>query len=123
MSAPSPSSPDEVEPPGFTDRLFAAILAPIVFNISILIVLAVFFRRSRFIGKVIYNDIPLLGSFLLSALVILPALTGLLIGTGRFITLFGHFFYTNMEHEKDARITVAAWACLFLIAYLLSRAM
>jgi hypothetical protein len=117
-------SPEENdEPPSLSDRLFAAVLAPVVFNISVIIVLAVFFRRSRFIGRVLYNDIPLLGNFLLLALAILPALIGLFIGTARFITLLGHFFYTNMEHEKDAVITVAAWACLFLVAYLLSRVM
>lgn len=118
-------SPEENdEPLGLTDRLFAAVLAPVVFNISVIIVLAVFFRRSRFIGRVLYNDIPLLGNFLLLlALVIFPALIGLFIGTARFITLLGHFFYTNMEHERDVLITVTAWACLFLVAFLLSRVM
>lgn len=117
----SPEKDDE--PVSLSDRLFAAVLAPVVFNISVIIVLAVFFRRSRFIGRVLYNDVQLLGGTLLLALVILPALIGLFMGTGRFVTLLGHFFYTNMEHEKDARITVAAWVCLFLVAYLLSRVM
>jgi hypothetical protein len=124
MTVRSRRPPEEDdEPLSISDRLFAAVLAPVAFNISVIIVLAVFFRRSRFIGRFLYNDIPLLGSFLLLALVILPALAGLFMGTARFITLLGHFFYTNMESEKDARITVAAWACLFLVAYLLSRAM
>ena len=124
MTARSRRSPEENdEALSLSDRLLAAVLAPVAFNISVIILLAVLFRRSRFIGKVLYNDIQLLGNFLLLALVILPALTGFFTGTARFITLLGHFFYTNMEHENDARITAAAWACLFLVAYLLLRAM
>lgn len=117
----SPEADDDQ--PGIADRLFAAVLAPIVFNISIVIILATFFRRSRFIGRVLANDIHALGGFLLFALLILPALLGLIVGTSRFITLLGHFFYTNMEHEKDAHITVAVWACMFLVAYVLSHAL
>jgi hypothetical protein len=115
-------SAEDDESPGLTDRLLAAVIAPIVFNFSIIVVLAVFFRRSRGLGRILYSDISLLGSVLFWGLLILPAMIGLLIGTARFATLLGHFFYTNMEHEKDARITVASWACLFLVAYLLSRA-
>lgn len=113
---------EDNEPPGLADRLGAAVLAPIVFNISILIVLSTFFRRSGAIGRILFNHSYFSGSFLWLALALLPALAGYLIGTARFITLLGHFFYTHMEHEKDARVTVAAWGCLFLLAYLISRA-
>lgn len=109
--------------PGLADRLLAAVLAPVVFNFSIIVVLAVFFRRSRGFGRILTHDIALLGNYLLWGLLILPALIGLLIGTSRFATLLGHFFYTNLEHERNSGITVAAWGCLFLVAYLLSSTM
>lgn len=107
---------------GLADRLLAAFLFPVALNISLIILLAVFFRRSRGIGRFLIQDLPMLGSFLLWALLVIPALVGLIIGMDRLIHLFGHLFYTNHESDRNTGITIAAWICLFLAAYLLSRA-
>jgi hypothetical protein len=114
----------EDEHPGLTDRLLAAFLAPVVFNISNLIMVGVLFRRSSpGFGRFLVQDVPKLGSFLLWALLLIPALVGLLIGMDRLIALIGHLFYTHTENERNQAITIAAWVCLLLAAFLLSRAM
>lgn len=113
---------EDEDSPVLADRLLAAFLAPVIFNISNLILLAVFFRRSRGLGRFLAHDVPMLGSLLLWALLLIPALVGLIIGMDRLIELIGHLFYTHLEHERDQRITIAAWLCLLLAAYLLSRA-
>lgn len=104
--------------PSFIDRLLTAILAPIAINISIFIVLSIFFGSS---GARMFNrtrliyQIPI--DFILLIVVLLPALAGFLLGFSKFTTLFGHLFYTNIGDEKDIYKTIGAWVCLFLIAY------
>jgi hypothetical protein len=107
---------------GLTDRLLAAFLAPIVFNLSNLILIAVLFRRARGFGRFLFYDVPMLGSFLLWGLLIIPALIGFLVGMDRLISLIGHLFYTHTESQRNQAITFAAWAGLLLAAFLLSRA-
>lgn len=97
-----------------------AVLAPIVFNISIIFVLATVFRRSRFFGRFLFYQAHWSGSLVLLIAGLLPAIAGFMMGTRLFSTLLGHFFYTNMEHEQDMRKTVVCWIALFAIAYLLS---
>lgn len=104
------------------DRLLIAVLAPIAFNISILIILAAFFRRSRLLGKFLFYQAHWPGLLIFLVAGLLPALAGFLMGSRKFITLFGHFFYTNMEHEKDISKTFACWLGLIGIAYVLSGA-
>lgn len=108
---------------GINDRLLAAFLAPIIFNLSNLILIAVLFRRARGFGRFLFYDVPMLGGFLLWGLLIIPALVGLLIGMDRLISLIGHLFYTNAESERNPAITAAAWGSLLLAAFLLSHAM
>jgi hypothetical protein len=110
----------EEDQPSLGDRLLTAVIAPIAFNLSIIILLAVFFRRSRFIGRILYNQLHAPFSILLIVLVAIPALIGLVIGMSRFITLLGHFFYTNLEHEKNLGITLFVWFCLLLTTYCVS---
>lgn len=103
--------------PSFIDRLLTAILAPIAFGFPIIIVLAVLWgagariiRRHRLIDQVPVD-------LILFIIIVLPAITGFVMGMSRFTMLYGHFFYTNMGNEKDIRKTIVAWGCLFLIAY------
>lgn len=99
-----------------------AFLAPIFFNISIIIVLAVVFRRTRFLGRFLFYQTHWSGALILLIAGLLPALAGFAMGTSRFAILLGHFFYTNMENEKELGITLACWLTLLAIAYLLSGA-
>ncbi|PPD51885.1 MAG: hypothetical protein CTY12_07305 [Methylotenera sp.] len=107
--------------PSFIDRVLTAIIAPIAFNVSIFIFLVLLLGSSgsRILirSQVIYKT-PISLIFILS--VLLPALLGFMMGLSRFTTLFGHFFYTNMGDEKDIFKTIAAWICLFLIAYIIT---
>lgn len=111
----------DVEHPSFIDRLLTAILAPIAFNISIFIVLSMFFGSS---GARMFNRTRLIYQipvdFILIIVVLLPALAGFLLGFSKFVTLFGHLFYTNMGDEKDIYKTIGVWVCLFLIAYFIT---
>jgi hypothetical protein len=107
--------------PGLADRMLMAIVAPIVFNISIVIVIAMFFRRSRYLARYLLYPTEISGGLVFLAACVLPAIAGFLMGASRFATLLGHFFYTNMDHEKDIAKTTAAWAGLILLAYLLSQ--
>jgi hypothetical protein len=118
----SRQSEEENERPSIRDRLFMAALAPLVFNISIIIVLAIVFRRSRLLGRFLFYQAHWSGFLVLLVAGLLPAIAGFMMGTSKFATLLGHFFYTNMEHEKDLSKTIACWLGLLAIAYLLSGA-
>ncbi len=97
-----------------------ALLAPIVFNISIVIVIALVFRRTVFLGRFLFYQTYWSGFFVVLVAGLLPTVVGFMMGTNKFTTLLGHFFYTNMDDEKDIRKTISCWLCLFCIAYLLS---
>jgi hypothetical protein len=118
----SQQSDEKNEQPSLQDRLLMAVLAPIIFNISIIIVLAIALRRSRSIGRFLFYQAHWSGFLVVLVAGFLPAIAGFMMGTSKFATLLGHFFYTNMEHEKDMRKTIASWLSLFIIAYLLSGA-
>lgn len=103
--------------------MLAAVLAPIALNISIIILLAAFFRRSRIVGRTLFANFQELGWVIISGLIVVPFLIGLLIGTSRFATFLGHLFYTNMLHERDIRMTLTAWGLLLMLTFLVSIAL
>lgn len=109
------------EPPTFIDRVLAAILIPIAFNLSILIILALILGSS---GARIFNHYKLINKapadLILITTILMPAVVGFMIGLSKSSTLFGHFFYTNEGSEKDIYKTVGIWGCLFLITYCIS---
>lgn len=106
------------------DRFSTAIMAPIAFNFSILIVLSLMFSGTRKYILYFKNPVRLLygvpGNYLLLVSILLPALVGFMLGMNRFTTLYGHFFYTNSESERSVSMTVLVWAILLLTAYILS---
>jgi hypothetical protein len=107
--------------PSLTDRLLAAALAPLFFNISILIVIAVIGGYSRRLARLLLS-----GAFFNTTtvvLIVLPAIIGFLSGTNGLVRFLGHAFYTHMESERDFRITVGIWVCISGVAYLLAGAM
>jgi hypothetical protein len=108
---------DDDEFPSLINRLATAVLAPVFFNLSLLIVWAMFFRRVHFYSGALTHRIPLSGTALLWLSIGLPALAGFILGAGRSITLLGHFFYTNRGFERNRLITIALWIGLLFCAY------
>ena len=94
------------------DRLFTAVLAPIVFNISIILIASEIFGKSMRLG--FYHR----GSWLsdpvfLIGCVVLPTILGFILGSSAFATLLGHFFYTNHESKRSTSMTCIVWVVLF----------
>ena len=100
------------------DRLLAAVLAPLFFNVSVLIVMLVIFRHSHNLPRLLLSgaDIPA-GLFVL---ILAPTLTGFLAGTDRMVKLLGHCFYTHMESEQNIVATLFIWLVLLGSAYAVS---
>lgn len=92
-------------------------MAPIIFNLCLLIVWAMFMRGR---AVLLAEHSPLSGQGWLLLGVVLPALLGFVLGAERSITLLGHFFYTNRGYQQNLVITIAAWVALFSAAYWLS---
>lgn len=103
------------------ERLAMAVLAPVMFNVSILIMIGTFFKRGRFLEKLLAPTL-LTSPWLLGFLLIgVPAITGFVLGVNRLATLLGHFFMTNDGEEKSLLKTLCAWGSLFLLVYCISR--
>ena len=121
----SPNIANDSETVGLMDRLFAAFLAPIFMNISVLIVVASVFNRSRYMGRMFYNytRFPLsAGKFYVISLCVIPAIIGFLLGTTKFINFAGHCFMTNvLDYENDERITVLILACILGVSYFVAK--
>lgn len=101
------------------DRLLAALLAPLFFNVSVLVVMLVVFRLSHRLPKLL-----LAGADIPASLLIMnpaPALAGFLTGTDKMVKLLGHCFYTHLENERNIVATLFIWLVLFGSAYTLSR--
>ena len=107
----------EKEQINLQDRLLTAVLAPIVFNISILMS-HLYPIRTKAVGNLFVNGSRGFGFLFFVLAILLPAMLGFFLGTSRFATLLGHFFYTNDGHEKNAEKTIVAWLSFFVIAYL-----
>ncbi len=107
--------------PSFSERIVMAILAPLFFNVSLLICLASLSRRARFIAKAGVYEVLASGWVLFALLIVVPAITGYRLGADKCATVLGHFFFTNMEHEKSPVKTFFAWGCFLLIAYVVSK--
>jgi hypothetical protein len=99
----------------FKDQLLTAILAPIIFNIGMLITaLALRVHRDRFIFEALYGT----GKLLLLTNIAIPATLGFMLGSKRFSTILGHFFYSNIDYEKSWLKTILCWLGFLLLNYL-----
>jgi len=123
----SPDKADYSEDVGLVDRLFAAFLAPIFMNISVLIVAASVFDRSRYTSRMFYHytNLPFsAGKVYVISLCVIPAILGFAMGTTRFFNFAGHCFMTNVRDENnDIRITVLIWACILGVSYFVAKSM
>jgi hypothetical protein len=102
------------------DRALTAIVAPILFNISILLIASQIFGKSLRLG-VYHRTSWLSDPIFLIGCILLPTLLGFILGSSAFATLLGHFFYTNHESKRSPTMTCTVWVVLFFTAYLLSK--
>ena len=100
-----------------------AILAPLLFNLSLLLALAVVARRSIAFTHFALLRFSLLGWVLAVVLIAIPALAGFMLGGIKCGRILGHLFYTNNENEKSVNKTVLAWVILLLITLIVSKAL
>ncbi len=107
--------------PTFSDRLLAAALAPLVFNFSVLIVVALISQHSGRLGSFVLSGVMFNGTTIV--LIVLPVVVGFLFGTNGLARFLGHSFYTHLESERDIRITSVIWALIFSVAYWVSKAL
>lgn len=114
---PHQAEPEQDNEPSLENRLLTALLAPLFFNFSLFIILALISRRSRLLGMAVLSH----GIGWLALLIALPAIAGFWMGTAKFATFLGHLFFTNMEHERDIRITVVSWVGFITVIYLTRR--
>ena len=121
----SPDKADYSEHVGLVDRLFAAFLAPIFMNISVLIVAASVFDRSRYTSRMFYRytNLPFsAGKVYVISLCVIPAILGFAMGTTRFFNFAGHCFMTNVRDENnDIRITALIWVCILGGSYFVAK--
>jgi hypothetical protein len=99
------------------ERVLAALIAPVVFNASLLILFGLFFRKRYWLQS--HLTLPVA---VWIVLLTVPAAVGFLLGFNRLVWLIGHSFWTHLSHERDRRITISIWACLGLCAFAVSQA-
>ncbi len=106
--------------PSLQDRLLMAFLGPIVFNISVLVAIAVLFNHTWYARKYLFYPMHWKLAPVLVVGVVFPAIAGFMLGVQRFESLLGHLFFTHDEGERDLAKTFGIWGALLAIAYLLS---
>jgi hypothetical protein len=111
-------------PPDLRDRLLAAALAPAAFNICLFIVFMVFLKAWGARADFLFTDFlpSALGTSIAIVFVVVPAAVGFAVGTDGFVRFLGHSFYTHGEDERNLGMTLAIWATIIALAWLLSRA-
>ncbi|HYN53837.1 MAG TPA: hypothetical protein VES38_03950 [Methylotenera sp.] len=106
------------------DRFFSAIIAPIIFNIAVVITLGILSSKSyNYLFRVSFGDISSLilgytGQKLFILFVIIPAIYGLVFGSRGVSEFIGHAFYTNTLEQKNKFITCSIWLIILATAYL-----
>src|ERR1043165_3046253 len=96
--------------PNLLDRLLAALLAPLFFNVSAFVMLAIYFRRFPWSTNELYyrnlQRIP----WLLLLFTVIAGIVGFIWGTRGFADFLGHAFYTHTEQKRNRLITASIWA-------------
>ena len=113
---------DETAKPTLGERLIAALMAPIVLNVSILLLVGVLFRRSHAHDHILLAPFAhTSASLALFILLGLPALAGFMLGATRGLALLSHLLLINPAPEISIPKTLMAWGALLLIAYVVSK--
>ena len=96
------------------ERVLAALVASVAFNLSTFLLIAVFFRGLRGLpGTVLLPPLALV-----VVLTVVPAVAGFCLGFTRLVPLLGHTFYTNPKPGREPRITVGIWLVFAVCTYL-----
>jgi sterol desaturase/sphingolipid hydroxylase (fatty acid hydroxylase superfamily) len=97
------------------DRILAAVIAPIAFNVSTFIVAAVIYKSLLFSIRTQLTH-SLFSTGYVIVFVFLPSIIGFLFGTSGFISFLGHSFYTHMEGKRNFLITMGIWSSMVISA-------
>lgn len=103
------------------DRILSAIISPVIFNLSVVIMLGVLNKKGYWF-RVSLGDIQSIalgytGQKLFLLFVLVPAIYGLIFGSKGVSEFIGHAFYSNMPEQKNMAITLSIWATILLTAY------
>ena len=101
--------------PGIVDRILAALLAPIFFNVSAFIVASLYWRRHPIRSGFIDDYLHLARLALLFSAI--AALAGFVFGTRGFADFLGHAFYTHSESQRNPLATTLIWIGIAVLAY------
>jgi hypothetical protein len=102
-------------PPPWSDRLLAALLAPLAFNLFLLICVCMAGRRLTLRAS---GPWPWDGPTAAWVCLFLPALAGFVGGTVGLVSMAGHAFLTHAAHEQRAWATLLIWAVVLGSGYL-----
>lgn len=109
--------------PSVNERIVMALLAPLFFNLSLLICFFLLFRRARRLGVLGAYEAFTSAWGLFVLLIVIPAVVGYRLGGDKCATLLGHFFYTNVGSERSLPKTTLAWGTFLLVAYVVHKAL
>lgn len=90
------------------ERLIAALLTPLVFNASVIIVVAMASRRVHYVFFNLTRVYHALGSGAI-LLLVAPAIVGFVAGFDGTVKIFGHAFRTHHDHERSWPATALVW--------------
>lgn len=102
------------------DRLIAALLAPVFFNVAVLITLACILKFDTYLLQRL-TDLSAVSTGIGVVFIALPSAIGFLFGTSGFAWFLGHCFYTHDDAQQNPVITALLWATIGLLAYWISR--
>lgn len=96
------------------ERLIAALLTPLMFNVAVIIVVAMASRRVHYMFFNLTRVYHALGSGAILMLVA-PAIVGFVAGFDGTVKIFGHAFRTHHEPQRSWTATALVWG-VFLAA-------
>ncbi len=101
------------------ERLVAALLTPIFFNVAVVIGVAVMSQKTFYTWPGLTRTYLALGKGAWLCVAV-PAAVGFLAGSEGTARIFGHAFLTHREGEKNLWITALVWGVFFAVVALVN---
>ena len=101
--------------PTLGDRLLAAVLAPLFFNVTALGVALAYMGR-RPLRTEWFRDFLHMPRLVL-VFTVFAAVVGFISGTRGFASFLGHSFYTHTESQRSPLFTAMIWTAVAILAY------